>query len=41
MGSDDILGEERLLELFEVGRSLVGDLDLERVLENLLDARAS
>ena len=37
MGSDDVLGEERLLELIEVGRSLVGDLELERVLDNLLD----
>ena len=32
------LGERRLERLLELGRSLVGDLDLELVLERVLEA---
>ena len=32
-----MLGEERLLRLLEVGRSLVAELDLETVLHRVLD----
>ena len=35
------LGEQRLQRLLELGRSLVGDLDLEFVLQRVLEAGRS
>jgi hypothetical protein len=35
------LGERRLEQLLELGRSLVGDLDLELVLKRVLEAGGS